>query len=104
VELEAPEDVPALPAAVEVAAYYIALEAIANTARHAGAQQCCVRLTLTDALQLDIVDDGRGLPAQVQFGVGLHSMRERAAELGGTCAIEAVQPRGTHVCVRLPIP
>jgi signal transduction histidine kinase len=103
VELEAPERLPVLPAAVEVAAYYIALEAITNTARHARAQRCRVRLTLTDAIQLEIVDDGCGLPAQAHFGVGLHAMRERAAELGGTCVIEAVQPSGTHVCVRLPI-
>src|SRR5690606_13142155 len=48
ITLEAPESPPPLPAAVEVAAYRIALEAVTNVSRHAGAQHCCVRLSLMD--------------------------------------------------------
>lgn len=77
------------PAAVEVAAYRIALEALTNMARHAEAQECVVRLTLDDALQLEIADDGVGLPAGYHVGVGSTAMRERAAELGGACVVEA---------------
>jgi len=102
-EVEAPEYLPALPAAIEVATYYIVVAAISNTVDHARAQHCSIRLTLTDALEVEIVDDGCGLPTQVHFGVGLHSMRERAAELGGTCVIEAAHPSGTRVWAHLPL-
>lgn len=55
-------------------------------------------------LELEISDDGRGLPAQVQAGVGLLSLRERAAELGGTCRIEPGRAGGTRVRACLPLP
>ncbi|MBI4494690.1 MAG: hypothetical protein HY690_18085 [Chloroflexi bacterium] len=104
VSVEAPEALPPLPAAVEVAAYRIALEALTNVARHACARTCTIRLALADALELEIVDDGIGLPANPRAGVGLASMRERAAELGGTCTIEPTSVGGTRVLARLPIP
>ena len=104
ITLEAPENTPPLPAAVEVAAYRIALEAMTNVSRHAGAQHCCVRLSLLDDLYLEITDDGRGLPQAVRAGVGLTSMRERAEELGGTCRTEVLPQGGTGVMARLPLP
>jgi signal transduction histidine kinase len=103
ITLEAPENPPPLPAAVEVAAYRIALEAITNVSRHAGAQHCFVRLSLPDDLCLEITDDGRGLPQAVRVGVGLTSMRERAEELGGTCRAEVLPQGGTGVMARLPL-
>src|SRR4029079_3319977 len=95
--VETREELPALPAAIEVAAYYIAVAALANTVTHAHAQQCCIRMNLTNALELEIVDDGCGNTSEIQCGGGLHAMHERAAELGGTCVIEAAQPSGTRV-------
>ena len=80
---------PTLPAAVEVAAYRIVLEALTNVVRHAEARTCSVRLALSDVLTIEVSDDGLGLPSQHRAGVGLSSMRERAAELGGTCVIAA---------------
>ena len=62
ITLEAPDNPPPLPAAVEVAAYRIALEALNNVSRHAGAHHCSVRLSLPDDLCLEILGDGRGLP------------------------------------------
>jgi signal transduction histidine kinase len=104
VTIIAPDEIPALPAAVEVAAYRIADEAIANVARHAGAKNCVVRLGASDTLELVVEDDGQGIPEQHTGGVGLLSMRERAAELGGTLAISAVaNGRGTRIEARLPI-
>jgi two-component system NarL family sensor kinase len=103
VVVEAPAYLPALPAAIEVATYYIAVAAITNVVEHACAHHCTVRLTVADALQLEIVDDGCGIPAHVHFGVGLHSMHERTAELGGTCVIEAAHPSGTRIWARLPL-
>lgn len=103
--VEAPCPLPALPAAVEVAAYRIGQEALANVVRHAAAHTCVLRLDMDrTALCLEIVDDGRGFPAELRAGVGLASMRERAAELGGSCAIESVSSGGTRVRARLPLP
>ncbi|MFZ2359682.1 MAG: sensor histidine kinase, partial [Anaerolineae bacterium] len=103
VTVEAPPDLPPLPAAVEVAAYRIAQEALTNVARHANAQQCGLRLWHADeCLCLEVRDDGRGLPDDVRSGVGLHAMQERAAELGGTCTVES-GPAGTVVLARLPL-
>jgi signal transduction histidine kinase len=104
VRVEAPEKLPPLPAAVEVAAYRIVEEALTNAVRHAQAHLCIIRLSLAVALELTIIDDGAGLPPDYQAGVGLRSMRERAEELGGEVRVEP-QPRGgTRVWARLPIP
>jgi signal transduction histidine kinase len=74
-----PHPLPALPAAVEVAAYRIVQEALTNVTRHAQARRCTVAVTLEDHnLNLVIADDGKGYPVDLHFGVGLNSMRERA--------------------------
>jgi len=103
VVVEAPDSLPDLPAAVEVAAYRIATEAVTNVARHANADHVVVRFDLTDALELTIQDDGGGIPAKARAGVGITSMRERAAELGGRVDVEAVPGGGTRVRARLPL-
>jgi signal transduction histidine kinase len=98
---------PPLPAAVEVAAYRIAQEALNNVVRHAGASACAIRLewaAAEAALWLQVDDDGQGLPAEARAGVGLSSMRERAEELGGTCQVAARPEGGTRVSARLPLP
>jgi two-component system NarL family sensor kinase len=101
VAVQAP-DLPPLPAAVEVAAYRIAAEALVNVSRHAGARSCSVGLSLDDGLVVEVVDDGRGI-GEGRSGVGLTSMRERAAELGGTLVIQPRPGRGTLVRAELPI-
>jgi signal transduction histidine kinase len=103
VVVDLPPNLPPLPAAVEVAAYRIAQEALTNVARHAHAQNCWLHLRLDgDWLALEVRDDGRGLPADMRNGVGLHAMQERAAELGGVCTV-ASGPAGTVVLARLPL-
>lgn len=100
-----PNPLPALPAAVEVAAYRIAQEAITNVVRHTQAKQCHVAITAQDHhLNLTIADDGPGFPADFHFGVGLNSMRERAEELGGQVRFENQTERGARVQVWLPLP
>jgi signal transduction histidine kinase len=92
---------------VEVACYRIAQEAMTNVARHARARVCRVRLSLDaayEALELEVVDDGVGLSEDRRVGVGLPSMRERAAELGGACAVTSTPTGGTRVLARLPLP
>jgi len=103
--VKAPEHMPPLPAAVEVAAYRIAQEAMTNVVRHAGASNCSVRIWLDEeasVLRLEIEDDGRGIGDNHKGGVGMHSMRERAEELGGRCTIESRAGSGTRVSAQLP--
>jgi signal transduction histidine kinase len=109
VVVEAPERLDGLPAAVEVAAYRIVHEALANVVRHAHAQTCQIQLALVQQgeqmlLCLDITDTGCGLPRTRHQGVGLAAMRERAAELGGSCVVAPGPTGGTWVQARLPLP
>jgi signal transduction histidine kinase len=93
-----------LPAAVEVAAYRIAVAAMTNVARHAAASRCWVTLALADhQLTVLVEDDGRGLAADFRPGVGVLSMRERAGELGGVCVHEQRSGGGTRVRATLPV-
>jgi two-component system, NarL family, sensor kinase len=92
-----------LPAAVEVACYRIVTEALTNVARHARATRCLVRIRLAHGLQVEVRDDGLGLPEGWRTGVGIASMRERVAELGGDLVIEPSLPHGTRIAARLPI-
>jgi signal transduction histidine kinase len=101
VDVDVPGD---LPAAVEVACYRIAAEAMANAVRHAGARR--VRLELHEAapgLALSVSDDGRGLPERIRPGaLGLSSMRARAEELGGSLTLTTGEG-GTTVLARIPV-
>jgi signal transduction histidine kinase len=106
VHVRAPDELPPLPAAVEVAAYRIAQEALTNVVRHAGARVCTVCFRLDkDAglLRLEVEDDGRGIGWDGHHGVGLSSMRERAEELSGECVLETAPGSGTRVRASLPI-
>jgi signal transduction histidine kinase len=104
VEITEDTDLPDLPAAVEVAAYRIALEGITNIIRHAQASNAQVRLyPQNGSLIVDISDDGIGLPDPIPVGVGITSMRERAEELGGKLVIIPQQP-GTLLRASLPCP
>jgi two-component system NarL family sensor kinase len=94
---------PELPAAVEVAAFRIASEAMTNAVRHASASRCEVVLSADHALELAVVDDGIGIPDALRAGVGVLSMRERADELGGTMSVRRNAPRGTIVTATLPL-
>lgn len=107
VRVEVPEPLPPLPAAVEVAAYHIGREGLTNVLRHAQARHCTLRLWIdgdgNGRLHLTLQDDGQGLPDSARAGVGLTAMRERAAELGGSCTIEGNSGRGTTVTAVLPL-
>ncbi|MFD7710566.1 histidine kinase [Streptomyces sp. NPDC059786] len=96
-------DLDGLPAAVEVAAFWIGVEAVNNAIRHARASVCRIELTRGVTLSVVVRDDGRGLPHRVTPGGGLISMRERAEELGGTWGIHRGRQGGTVVEAHLPI-
>lgn len=97
-----------LPAAAELACFRIAQEALTNVARHAGAGSAEVTVSIEDtdtgeALVLRVADDGRGLDPARPVGLGLVTMRERAAQLGGRVTISPRPGGGTLVCATLPI-
>jgi signal transduction histidine kinase len=93
-----------LPAAVEVATYAIAGEAVANAVRHSAASRLeisgCRR---EDTVLLEVVDNGCGLPSRPPAGVGLRSMAERAHEVGGRLDISSNGTGGTAVRAVLPV-
>ncbi len=100
-----PQPLTLLPAAVEVALYRIAQEAITNVVRHAHATSCCVMIHVQeDSLELTARDDGVGFASDLHFGIGLRSMRERAEELGGYLRVENHSTGGARVQVWMPLP
>ncbi len=100
--VDAPEPLPALPAAVEVAAFRIATEAVTNVARHSNARTCTVRIACSGDLQVDVRDDG-SRSGEWTAGVGTISMKERAAEVGGVCDVGPAGDGGGRVSARLPL-
>ncbi len=101
--VEVSGELPALPAAAEVAAYRIVVEAVTNVVRHAQARCCQVGIDWSPAgLSIAVSDDGAGLAAVSRQGNGLAIMRERAEELGGTLTIADAAP-GVSVQARLPV-
>jgi signal transduction histidine kinase len=98
-----------LPAAVEVAAYRIVQEAVNNALKHAQANLITVTFALQQnshlplSLRLEICDNGLGLAVDHPVGIGLHSMRERTEELGGSCLISARSGGGTQVVAIIPL-
>lgn len=102
VDTDLPAECPALPAAVEVAAYRIASEAITNVVRHANARCCVVSLRVASDVHLSVNDDGRGFDG-CEAGIGTTSMRERAEELGGSCTLNQNETGGCRVDAHLPV-
>ena len=98
------DELPRLPAAVEVAAYRIVQEALGNAARHARAGSIQLTLSLApDGLVVRVGDDGTGVVVPRADGVGLGSMRARAEEIGGSFVLDASPGRGTTVTATLPV-
>ncbi|MCB1038540.1 MAG: hypothetical protein KDA94_03255 [Acidimicrobiales bacterium] len=95
-------ELPSLPAAVEVAAYRIATEAVTNSARHSGTDRVRVQIDRDgDVLRIRVRDGGTANGEWVP-GVGLSSMRERASEVAGTIDI-AADGHGSQVRALLPL-
>ncbi|ULH17206.1 GAF domain-containing sensor histidine kinase (plasmid) [Deinococcus sp. KNUC1210] len=112
--LELGDALPALGAALEVAVYRIAQEALTNVMKHARASEVIVRLETVrpetgqqeqsgTTLLLSVQDNGVGLPDVREPGVGSRSMRERAGALSGTLELSSEVGGGTHVRARLPL-
>jgi signal transduction histidine kinase len=97
-------ELPALDPVRETAVYRIAQEAISNAARHSGARQILVSLTARKrSVALQVSDSGAGFDADApRAGLGLASMRERAALAGGRLTITASPGKGTTVRLTVP--
>jgi signal transduction histidine kinase len=104
-DVRAPVDrLAGLPAAVDVAAYRIASEAVTNALRHGSPSRVELVLDVADGqLVVCVADDGAGVDDEVTAGVGLESMHARAAELGGSCTLDSRAGGGTVVSARLPL-
>jgi signal transduction histidine kinase len=109
VSVQAPEGVLAgLPAAVEVAAYRIATEALTNVTRYANASHCTISFKMDgssngNVLLLEIADDGIGFESNGKAGIGLNSMRERVEEVGGELRVRSALHQGTRVSASFPL-
>jgi two-component system, NarL family, sensor kinase len=104
IDVAGPAHTQALPAAVEVAAYRIATEALTNVVRHSGAARASVDVSVNGALVISVADNGTRPWDPTRVGVGLSSMRERAEELGGSCTVTPRPEGGTVVRAVLPLP
>ena len=92
-----------LPGPVEVAAYYVISEALANAAKHAKASGIHVRVDATSGvLRLDVRDDGVG-GADPARGSGLIGIRDRVEAAGGTFSVTSPRGEGTHLLIELPV-
>jgi signal transduction histidine kinase len=106
VRLEVGEGVPVAPlgeTATQVSR--VIQEALTNARRHSGAKRISVSVRMEgDVLLAEVSDDGVGFGPQASPGVGLASMRERAALVGGHLEIESEEGYGTNVRLRVPLP
>jgi signal transduction histidine kinase len=96
---------PALSLERKHALYRIAREALHNIVKHAHANTVLLRLDRQDdELVLEVRDDGRGFDPTEPFPghLGLRSIQERAARLGGTCSLESAPAQGTYLRVCIP--
>ena len=89
-----------LPAATEAAAYFVAVEALTNVAKHSRAERCRVHIVRRgDRLRVEVTDDGVG--GADPAGAGLTGLRQRVEALDGALAVEAARP-GTTIRAELP--
>ncbi len=98
-----PDHLPDMGEAAALALYRILQEALTNVVHHAQARCATVSLRLDQALTIEVADDGLGFRSGRAGGLGLHSMRERATELGGTFSIESLAAGGMVVRATLPV-
>lgn len=91
-------------AAIEVAAYAIAAEAFGNALNHSVASRIAIEAERCEGeLVVTVRDNGIGLPPRLRPGVGMVSMRERAAEVGGRLDVGPTDGGGTTVRATLPV-
>lgn len=81
----------------------VVTEAVSNAVRHAQASRLTVRIEVDHQLIVEVIDDGRGIPAENQRRSGLANMQRRAAQVGGRCSITGAPEGGTRVYWTAPL-
>jgi signal transduction histidine kinase len=81
----------------------VVIEAISNAVRHSGATSLIVEVAVADDLVINVIDNGRGIPADNQRRRGLANMAHRAQQVGGNCHISTPPAGGTHVRWTAPL-
>ena len=91
---------------IELAIYYACLEALQNVAKHThGATGVWITLRAEDALTFEVRDDGVGFDENTtEPGLGLASMRDRIAAIGGALSVSSAPSEGTRITGRIPLP
>jgi two-component system, NarL family, sensor kinase len=112
VRLDLPNDLPRLPAAVELAFFRALQECLTNVHRYSGSSAVDIKVAVdAEEVSLSVRDYGRGMSTETLrkfrdhgsgVGIGLSGMRERMRELGGQLELSS-DGRGTTVCARVPI-
>ncbi len=112
VNLDAPRELPRLPAEIELVLFRALQEALTNVHRHSGASAAEVVIRReAEQMVLEVRDNGRGIERELLsrfdqtgagMGVGLSGMRERVCELGGRIKLEA-DHNGTSLRIALPL-
>lgn len=104
VDLDVTGDRRSLPGGLDLAAHRIVQESLTNVIRHAGATRAHVLIHYsTDHLTIEITDDGHGLTAAADAGLGLLGMRERTEMYGGSCELDELPTGGVRVLATLPL-
>ena len=85
--------------------YYVVIEALNNTLKHADANEVELMITRENGcIYLCVADNGRGFdPSQIPTGLGINNMRERIEALGGELCIESATDEGTRVTATIPL-
>jgi signal transduction histidine kinase len=101
--LEVPKDLPRLARDLEISIFRIVQESLTNIHKHAEAKSVVISVSrMQGSVTLQVVDDGKGLPGNLVYGVGLRGMEERVRQLRGSFQINS-NSHGTTVAATLPI-
>jgi signal transduction histidine kinase len=92
-----------LPFDIELIAYFVCSEALANAAKHASASSMTIRVGIADGrATIEAMDDGRG-GADLAGGAGLRNLADRVEAFGGTLTVESAAGHGTHLAAEIPL-
>lgn len=101
VRMAGPLDI--VPAALADHAVAVVREAVSNAVRHSQAQRLAVTVSVDDNLNIDVTDNGIGIPSTAHRS-GLHNLTQRAFGSGGSCSVEQHESGGTHLSWSAPLP
>jgi two-component system sensor histidine kinase UhpB len=104
IDRDLPREPPALSPEAETVLYRVAQESLTNAARHSGATEVRLALSVdaTGAIEMTVTDNGIGFPFEIASNGGIRGMRERALLIGGTLELSEGEPAGARVALHVP--